>query len=182
MIRKIEWDIEERESQFVSETSIGAVRNLAAVDEPIAPKVARQNAAGSDSAADSVATEDLRGGEVSTTAEESAQALRWYGRFTSTTELVISELEREFLSEAQQTLRILAAVVDFFKDTVTTTPSVEWEFEKLCQPFLREIWPEDFSGAAAKVAADLAALRQRVAETDAAGRQVASLAAQAHRL
>ena len=73
---------------------------------------------------------------------------------------VTRELEREFHAEAQRTLRVLAAAVDLFKDTTTSTPDVESEYDKLRRPAQRQIWPDNFGGPAAEVAADLAALCQ----------------------
>jgi hypothetical protein len=113
---------------------------------------------------------------------ESDRAARWYAELTSTVEQVTGELTEEFHKEAQRTLRVLAAAVDLFKDAATSTPGVESEFEKLCRPVQRQIWPDDFGGAAAKVAADLAGLRQRAVEADGAAAQVASLAGKARRL
>ncbi len=109
---------------------------------------------------------------------EFARAEKWYAELTSTVEQVTAKLKREFHQEAQRTLRVLAAAADLFKDaaTSTSTPGVEREFEELCRPAQRQIWPTDFSGTAAKVAADLAALRRHAAEADAAAAQVAVLA------
>jgi hypothetical protein len=109
---------------------------------------------------------------------EFGRAARWYTGLTGTVEQVTSELRQEFHAEAQRTLRVLAAAVDLFKDaaTSTSTPGVEREFEQLCRPAQRQIWPDAFSGAAAKVAADLAALRRLGTEADAAAAQVSDLA------
>lgn len=111
-----------------------------------------------------------------------AEASRWHAKLTDTIERVTSELETEFHGEAQRTLLVLAAAIDLFKETAIATPGVEGEFEKLCRPAQREIWPADFGGTAAKVAADLGALRERAIEADLAAGRVAALAAQARRL
>lgn len=111
-----------------------------------------------------------------------AEASRWHAKLTDTIERVTSELETEFHGEAQRTLLVLAAAIDLFKETAIATPGVEGEFEKLCRPAQREIWPADFGGTAAKVAADLGALRERAIEADLAASRVAALAAQARRL
>jgi energy-coupling factor transporter ATP-binding protein EcfA2 len=113
---------------------------------------------------------------------EFGEAARWHARLTDTIERVTSELETEFHAEAQRTLLVLAAAIDLFKETAIATPGVEGEFEKLCRPVQREIWPADFGGAAAQVAADLGALRERAIEADAAASRVAALAAQVPRL
>jgi hypothetical protein len=122
------------------------------------------------------------GGSAANVSEEFAEASRWHAKLTETTERVTSELETEFHSEAQRTLSVLAAAIDLFKDTATSTPQVEREFEDLCRPAQRQIWPDDFGGEAANVAAELAAVRQRAVDVAAAGDRVAVLATQASRL
>ena len=113
---------------------------------------------------------------------EFARAAKWYAGLSSTVEQVTGELKEAFHKEAQQTLSVLAAAVDLFKDAATSTPGVEREFEKLCGPVQREIWKEDLRGDAAKIAADLAVLQKQATEADGAAAQVSSLAAQARRL
>jgi GTPase SAR1 family protein len=106
----------------------------------------------------------------------------WYNTLRSTTETVTGELVEEFHAEAQRTLRVLAAAIDLFKDSATSTHLVEREFEELCRPAQRDIWPSDFGSEAARVAASLAALRQQSLDVSAAADQVTVLAAQASRL
>lgn len=121
-------------------------------------------------------------GKGSVTTGEYATESHWYARLTGTVELVTAELEREFQSEAQRTLRVFAGAIALFTATATSTPGVEVEFERLTRPVQREIWPTDFDDTTAKFAADLAALRQRAAEMTATAGLVDSLAAQAGRL
>jgi hypothetical protein len=121
-------------------------------------------------------------GEASAAAWKSAQALKWHTRLTGTIEQVIIALTQEFHAEAQRAMEILAAAVVTYMDAIVADPDTELEFEKLTGPARREIWPASFDGSAAKIAADLATLRQRANETEVAAGQVASLAAQARRL
>ena len=113
---------------------------------------------------------------------EFAEASKWHARLMGTTERVTGQLETKFRAEAHQTLLVLAAAIDRFKETATSKPQVEREYEGLCRPELRQIWPDDFGGEAAKVAAELAALRQRAIDVAATGDRVAALALQASRL
>ena len=195
VVRRVKWDL--RESGPLLGTTIaggtmGGVKRGsgtteanpapgAVAGEHAGPAAPDQNAAG-DATADSVATSGPRADRMPTAAGESAEASKWLARLSNTIEQVTSELEREFRAEAQRTLRVLAAAVDLFKDTAITTPDGENEFEKLCRPVQREIWSADFGGPSAEVAADLATLRQRAAEADAAAGHVASLTANARRL
>jgi hypothetical protein len=106
----------------------------------------------------------------------------WHARLTQMSERVTGELEAEFRTEAQRTLLVLATAVDLFKETVTSTPGVEREFEDLCRPAQRQIWPEDFSGDSATVAAGLASLRQTATNVVSFADAVSALASQASRL
>jgi len=92
-----------------------------------------------------------------------------------TLEQVTSELEREFHAEAHHALRVLAAAIDSFINSTTTTPEIEVEFENLYQVAQQETWSAGFGETQAKIVADLAALRKRVAETGAAADQIMSL-------
>ncbi len=105
-------------------------------------------------------------------------------RFTQledTVEVVTNEIARELRVEARQTLRIFVAAVDQYRDAITAS-GVEIEFERLCRPVQRQIWPDDFDAGAAEVAVGLAALRQRAADMDAAASQMAALVRSAQRL
>ncbi len=125
---------------------------------------------------------DPRANGTLATTGEFAHASKWHSRLADTVEQVTSELEQEFHVEAQRTLRVFAGAIDLFSSTVTATPGVEVEFEKLTRPVQREIWPADFGGTAAEFAAELAAMRQRAAEVAATAVLVDSLASQTSRL
>jgi hypothetical protein len=119
--------------------------------------------------------------ELAASAPQPVTASGWLTRLESAVEQVTSQLELELRAEGRGMLRILATAVDQFKEAVTETPGIEVEYERLCSPVQRKIWPEDFPAATAEPVASLAALRQRAAEADAAARQVASLATRAWR-
>ena len=107
-----------------------------------------------------------------------AAASSYLAQLTGTVEQVTSELEQELDAEARQTLRVLAAAVDLFKNDVTEAPGIEPDLEKVIQPVQRELWPDDFDEAAA----DLAALHQRAADVNSAASQIGSLARSAWRV
>jgi hypothetical protein len=88
-----------------------------------------------------------------------------WDRLVDIIERVTVKLEDKFRAEAQQTVQVLAAATDVFIFSATGTPDVEVEFEKLCEPIQRELWPDAFSQSTAKVAADLAVLQSKAAET-----------------
>jgi hypothetical protein len=113
---------------------------------------------------------------------EFARAEYWYSKLTGTVEQVVSQLKQELHDEAQRTQRVLAAATEIFKDTATSTPGIEFEYAKICHPYQRQIWPDDFAGSAATIAADLAELRQRAAQAFQAAAQVTSLAGAASHL
>lgn len=110
------------------------------------------------------------------------EACKWHRRLSETVDRVTGELEREFHTEAQRTLQVLAAAVDLFKDSTTTEPEIEVEYQRLCEPVQREIWPSDFGEAAAYVTAEMAALRQQAIDTDTVVSAVVALVNQAQQL
>jgi energy-coupling factor transporter ATP-binding protein EcfA2 len=115
-------------------------------------------------------------------AGQDSNAAYWYDRLSATLEDVTSELEHEFHQEALRALRVLAAAVDLYKDTATTSPDIEVEYERVCPRAQQEIWPQDFDEAPAKVAANLERVRKQVQDTESAADQVSALANQATRL
>jgi energy-coupling factor transporter ATP-binding protein EcfA2 len=52
------------------------------------------------------------------------EAMRWHRRLSAAIESVTKDLTERFHYEAQQTLRVLAAAIDLFKDTATATPEI----------------------------------------------------------
>ena len=93
----------------------------------------------------------------------------WYNKLRSATDTVTEELVAEFHAEAQRTLRVLAAAIDLFKDSATSTHLVEREFEELCRPAQRDIWPSDFGSEGARVAADTGRAAAAIAGSDRRG-------------
>jgi hypothetical protein len=110
------------------------------------------------------------------------EAWKWHRRLSETVDRVAGELEREFHNEAQRTLQVLAAAVDLFKDTTTTEPEIEVEYQRLCEPVQREIWPSDFGETTAYLTAEMAALRQRAVDTETMASAIVALANQAQQL
>jgi energy-coupling factor transporter ATP-binding protein EcfA2 len=117
-----------------------------------------------------------------TKAGQDSNAAYWYDRLSATVENVTSELEHEFRQEALRALRVLAAAVDLYKDTSTTSPDIEVEYERVCPRAQQDIWPQDFGDASAKVTADLETMRKQIQDTIAAADHVSALANQATRL
>ncbi len=115
-------------------------------------------------------------------AKKYPEAAKWYRRLTGTIDHVTSELEQEFEKEAQRTLTILAAAVDYYRDTMTTTKGTEVEYERVSNLALQEIWPDDYGEDTADVTADMTTLRQQAASAETAAKHVAALVDQARRL
>ena len=204
VIRKVKWDngAVQREAGLgvaIVAGAAGAAAGLAAsaVAGPVVGATAGHLVGGAASGAASKGVRDLLfdqpgpggasvppadGGSAPAPGGELQGAEGWYNHLMVTCEEVTKELDREFHGEAQLTVRVLAAAVDRYKETVTSKPGVESEFEDLCGPVRREIWPSDFAGEAAQVAAELGALRQRASDVTAAADQVTALAASAGRL
>jgi len=55
----------------------------------------------------------------------------------------------------------LAAATDAFFEGMVRTNDVDWEYEVLCGPSRREIWPGSFDGGIARLAAELSELGER---------------------
>ena len=142
------------------------------------PRAARPSAPGADAA--------VRGGASSpaypSRTGQDATAAHWYDHLSGTVRDVTRELEDEFHQEALRALRVLAAAVDLYRDTATTSPDIEVEYERVCPRAQQEIWPQDFDEAPAKVAADLETMRKHIQDTEAAANRVSALANQATRL
>jgi energy-coupling factor transporter ATP-binding protein EcfA2/outer membrane lipoprotein SlyB len=111
-----------------------------------------------------------------------SDAAYWYDRLTGTISSVTAELQREFHAEAQRTLKVLAAAVDLYKDSATTPPGMEVEYERVCLQVQQDIWPGEFGEASAKLTADMAALRKLVSNAEAAADGMTALAGQVTRL
>ncbi|MGW5866551.1 hypothetical protein ACWFRJ_30745 [Streptomyces sp. NPDC055239] len=107
------------------------------------------------------------------------EAASWYDRLTATIEDVTRELEDAFHTEAQHTLRVLAAAVDLYKDRVAASPDIDVEYDRVCRRAQWAIWPDEFGEASAKVTADMDALRKQIQDTETAASRVGSLVSHA---
>jgi hypothetical protein len=107
---------------------------------------------------------------------------RWHARLTAAVERAIAESEIELSAEVERAQRVLAAAVDLFYFAITATPDVEVELERITGPVRQRIWPDAFGGPPARLAAELADLRERAAGMAAAAGLVDSFAEQASRL
>jgi hypothetical protein len=70
-------------------------------------------------------------------------------------------------------VRALAAAADQFFDTVIRTNDISREYELLCGPKRRDVWPNAFDGGAARLAADLSGLSEQARAVTAATTAVA---------
>ncbi|MFD0575707.1 hypothetical protein [Dactylosporangium darangshiense] len=61
--------------------------------------------------------------------------------------------------------RTLAAAADRFFDSMIRTNRSEKDYEHLCRPNLRSIWPDQFDGGNARLAADLSLLHEQARTT-----------------
>jgi len=75
--------------------------------------------------------------------------------------------------------RTLAAAADRFFDSVIRTNRNERDYENLCKPNQRSIWPDKFDGGTARLAADLSRAQEQarlaLAATEAVSRLFAGL-------
>jgi len=88
----------------------------------------------------------------------------------------VQETERRMREEAGQLTEVLAAAVDQFFDILSHTPEVEQEFEILCRPIRRDLWPDLFDGTAAALRSGLDRITAEAAATADMGRDVSAKA------
>ena len=91
-------------------------------------------------------------GEVAN-AKRGAEGL--YDELTAVIEQSISDLENALRIEARIMASVLAAAADQFLDTAILRNDTERDYENLCRPNQRTIWPGVFDGGAARFSADL---------------------------
>jgi len=89
----------------------------------------------------------------------------------------VDEVEDRMRAEARGLTEVLAAVTEQFFDRFAHTPGIEEEFERLCSPVRRELWPDVFDGRTAQLADALDRVASSAAATDDAGRQIRAIAA-----
>jgi hypothetical protein len=100
-----------------------------------------------------------------------------YDELTAVVEACITELESALWAEARLMTRTLAAAADRFFDSVIRTNRSERDYEYLCRPNLRQIWPDRFDGGHARLVADLTVLEEQARATLAHATQVTGLSA-----
>ncbi|MBV9142203.1 MAG: hypothetical protein JO115_15035 [Pseudonocardiales bacterium] len=97
-------------------------------------------------------------GEVAQT-KRGAEGL--YDELTAVVEQSISDLENALRIEARVMASVLAAAADQFLDTAIRRNDTERDYENLCRPNQRTIWPGVFDGGAARFAADLSQISEK---------------------
>ena len=73
----------------------------------------------------------------------------------------VDQLQKKLADEAHTMVGALAAATDAFFESMIRTNDVEWEYESLCGPHRREIWPEEFDGGIPRFSADVSALQEQ---------------------
>ena len=95
-----------------------------------------------------------------------------YDELTRSVQTAIGDLEQALRAEAHVMVKALAAAVDQYFDTVLRTNEISREYELLCGPDRRAIWPQAFDGGSARLAADLSRIAEQarhvLAQTSAA--------------
>jgi hypothetical protein len=89
-----------------------------------------------------------------------AQAAELYDELAASAQRTIDALEAALRAEAHVMARALAAAADQFFGRVVRTNDASWEYEKLCGPNRREIWPAAFDGGTARMAGELSELAE----------------------
>ncbi|WP_327006633.1 50S ribosome-binding GTPase [Dactylosporangium sp. NBC_01737] len=100
-----------------------------------------------------------------------------YDELTAVVEHCIAELETALLAEVRLMTRTLAAAADRFFDSAIRTNRSERDYENLCRPNLRSIWPLRFDGGNARLAADLERLQEQARATADLSATVSGLSA-----
>lgn len=84
-----------------------------------------------------------------------------YEELTLVVESCVTELEIALRAEARLMTRTLAAAADRFFDSAIRTNRSERDYEYLCRPNLRSIWPDRFDGGTGRLVADLTVLEEQ---------------------
>ena len=104
-----------------------------------------------------------------------------YDELVMTVDQTISELDKALRVEARVMASVLAAAADQFFDTAIRSNDSERDFENLCRPSQREIWPEAVDGGGARIAVDLSLITESARALADAGQRLSDLG-QARRL
>lgn len=97
-------------------------------------------------------------GEAAQT-KRGAEAL--YDELTAVVEQSVSDLDNALRIEARVMASVLAAAADQFLDTAIRRNDTERDYENLCRPNQRTIWPGVFDGGAARFAAELSQISEQ---------------------
>ena len=84
-----------------------------------------------------------------------------YAELTTRIRDTIDELQKKLADEAHTMAGALAAATDAFFECIIRTNDIEWQYEWLCGPHRREIWPEEFDGGIPRLTADVSALQEQ---------------------
>jgi hypothetical protein len=97
-----------------------------------------------------------------------ARLQEFHAELNSRTRDTIDQLQKKLTDEAHTMSGALAAATDAFFHRMVRTNDVEWQYEALCGPHRREIWPSEFDGGSARLAADISALQKQAHDLIAA--------------
>jgi hypothetical protein len=84
-----------------------------------------------------------------------------YAELTTRIRDTIDQLQKKLVEEAHTMAGALAAATDAFFESMVRTNDVEWEYESLCGPHRREIWPAEFDEGIPRLTADVSALQEQ---------------------
>ncbi|WBB80598.1 hypothetical protein O7606_04195 [Micromonospora sp. WMMD882] len=118
------------------------------------------------------------GGGVQAAARRGVSSL--YDEVTAVVDGCVTELEAALRDETRVMARTLAAAADRFFDTAIRTNHTERDYEYLCRPYQRVVWPDRFDGGVARLGADLARTQDQARLTAAAVEAVRRLAGGPH--
>ncbi|GIF73925.1 hypothetical protein [Asanoa siamensis] len=99
------------------------------------------------------------GGREEESAKRGAEVL--YDELSAAVERCVTDLETALREEGRVMSRTLAAAADRFFDSVIRTNRSERDYEYLCRPNQRSIWPDKFDGGTALLAADLSRAQEQ---------------------
>ena len=79
-----------------------------------------------------------------------------YDELTTKVNRRVDALEQALTAEARTMARVLSAAADQFYELALQTVGIEWDYEKVCRPYQRLLWPEMFQGGDETFSAQLA--------------------------
>ncbi len=111
-------------------------------------------------------------------AARGAEAL--YDEVTRLVTECIDELDAALRREARVMALALAAAADQFFDAAIRRNDVVWEYEELCDPYKKELWPDIFGGGEALAAAEIGTVGDEARLLVDGSRRLADLGASLH--